>query len=143
MANYLPIYLSSSGRRGSWHSPQDQSAHGLTCLDSSLVTSRPHAQHQESTGTWPTLYRRRESPSRSLSSTFATRGTSHWRSMINPSSCSLRRDSEEMFRITNRYALAEEETLDTRDQKKDATQISPTPRRVTTRRGSQFALWQT
>jgi hypothetical protein len=42
--------------------------------------------------------------------------------MKNQSPCSSRRDSgtfEEMLTIANKYAMAEEVTLDTREQKKD------------------------
>jgi hypothetical protein len=52
------------------------------------------------------------------------------------------RTSEEMLDTANKYALAEEATLDTREQKKDrelAIWISLGPAGVTTRRGKRIA----
>jgi hypothetical protein len=46
-----------------------------------------------------------------------------------------------MFAIANKYALAEEVTLDTREQKKErsqATRTSPAPPRAMTRRGKRI-----
>jgi hypothetical protein len=50
--------------------------------------------------------------------------------------------SEEMLAIANKYSLAEEAALNTREQKKErsqATQISLAPPRATTRRGRRIA----
>jgi hypothetical protein len=53
------------------------------------------------------------------------------------------RMSEEILTIANKYALAGEATLDTREQKKDKEsdpRISPAPPRVMTRRGRRITL---
>jgi hypothetical protein len=51
------------------------------------------------------------------------------------------RMSKEMFSIANRYALAKEATLDTREQKKESGHLDqPTHPRATTRRESRTIL---
>jgi hypothetical protein len=137
MENYLLRYAyHHQPGHGSWGSSQDQSVHGLTCVDSSSTTSGPLARDQESTMTWPVSCKRRESPFESLYNASARKRniisevddksiiTLFKKGFGDPSlilklTMKNPMTSEEMLPITNKYALVEEVTLDNREPKKD------------------------